>query len=296
MTRRSRVGGARLNYEEGFNHGISEDQSPEDENSGDESWNDEDMINTATAPRRSARISSSRTYTHQVIQAILKAECPLEFAKLPNIDTIAFETWAVPKKRLTVLSSDKRLRFGTVDSPIPDVRKSVFIHISGAGSNRVCLTHGDQNEKFDLEQAYLVAPSKPYWYLCSHGRVFNIPERERMRALTCYLFLAAGHITTIEHYIDFRKDIVDAVTWYGRGVEVESSSDPEKGNIPASSNGPDDGPTQGASAPPAAQHHMIPAPAQSKTISQSDQEASDELCDALRTSRRQIPGMMLTST
>ncbi|KAH8724923.1 hypothetical protein GQ44DRAFT_759946 [Phaeosphaeriaceae sp. PMI808] len=83
---------------------------------------------------------------------------------------------------------------------------------------------GTKNIEIPISDTPLIHPVRPFWYLCSHGRLFDGNEMRRMKALTWFLFLAAGHVEMVQEYKNFREHLCDAITWVGKGVETESIS------------------------------------------------------------------------
>jgi hypothetical protein len=166
-----------------------------------------------------------KSYTYQDLKALLEAECPDEFMLVSSIKDVTFlPTTTNPSKLPFVPTCGKHLQFGKIGSPILEYRDSVFIYIGSEGNNRISLVCGGENTKIELTQAVLIEPTKPFWFLCSHGRVIDAAKMKRVKALACFLFLAGGHVQTVQHYSDFNEDLVDAIVWYGRGLETESRS------------------------------------------------------------------------
>jgi hypothetical protein len=203
MTRPIRVTQVQLNYEE----------------SSDDEISDSEFDKYRDISKR-----KMKSYTYQDLENLLEAECPDEFLLIPNITrTITFfPTTAVPGRLPFDPTCSVHLHFGNIESPIPDYCDQVFVHVVGEGNNQIGLVGGEDNTKIDLAQAVLVNPIEPFWYLCSHGRVIDGAEMKRLKALACFLFLASGHVQTVQHYPDFNEDLVDAIVWYGRGLEVQS--------------------------------------------------------------------------
>tara|TARA_R110002003_G_scaffold152_2_gene13589 strand:- start:11320 stop:12099 length:780 start_codon:yes stop_codon:yes gene_type:complete len=162
-----------------------------------------------------------RTYTLDDLNSLIKEDCPEEFALIPNINTLTFKVSGDVTENLpTKLTCDARLRFGDIDSSIPANRARVYMYIGGEGNNRISLVADVGTEVIHHTNVALTQPIKPFWYLCSHGRILDEAEMRRVKTLTCYLLLAAGHIQTVQYYRDFEEHLKDAMVWYGRGVEA----------------------------------------------------------------------------
>ncbi|KAF1919956.1 hypothetical protein BDU57DRAFT_570094 [Ampelomyces quisqualis] len=213
--------------EESSEDDTSGEESSEDDTSGEERSEDERLEANATdfytTQSKSEVQPNLRVYTYQDLEALLLNECHDHFSALPSIDTISFDPCPASRLNLTLIpTSDKRILFGRVDSAIPENRDQVYLYIGGKGNNRTCLGDEMSTEPWLNGGASLVSPTKPFWYLFSHGRAFYKVDAQRLRALTCFLFLSAGHVQTVRHYPDFTKHLVDAIAWYGRGRIVEA--------------------------------------------------------------------------
>jgi hypothetical protein len=208
MRRSSRATQAQLNYEES---------------------SDSDISDSKFDKYRDLSKRKMKSYGYHDLETLLEAECPGEFQLIPNITrTITFlSTTAVPGRLPFVPTCGTHLHFGNIESPILENRDSVFIYIGGEGNNRIGLVGGEDNRKIELAQAVLVNPAKPFWYLCSHGRVIDGAEMKRLRALACF-FLAGAHVPTVQHYPEFNEDLIDAIVWYGRGLEAETRDSSSK--------------------------------------------------------------------
>lgn len=189
----------------------------------DESSTDEDdrMI-AERIPRRVVKLVP-KAYTYVELQRFLRGQCAHELDLIPKIDTSSFTSWVASRKRLSLkLTVAILLYLGDVESPLPDLRDSIFVYVGGDDNNRIGLLSGRTGEGVPLHETVTVQPAKPFWYLFTHGRAIDQDESKRMRALVCFLFLAAGHLETVGHYSSFLSDLTDAILYYGRGIEAES--------------------------------------------------------------------------
>jgi hypothetical protein len=191
---------------------------------------DDDISDSEFDKYRDLSKRKMKSYGFHDLETLLEAECPDEFQLIPNITrTITFfPTTAVPGRLPFVPTCGTHLHFGNIESPILENRDSVFIYIGGEGNNRIDLVGGEDNTRIELAQAVLVNPAKPFWYLCSHGRMIDGAEMKRLRALACFFFLAGAHVPSVQHYPEFNEDLIDAIVWYSRGLEAETRDSSSK--------------------------------------------------------------------
>lgn len=201
--------------------------SSDDASSGQESSQQEDSdhdTNDGTSIRNATSLPKvvAKSYTYQDLRTFLRDECPYEWDFIPRIDMAAFLSWTGPEEHLPFPpASGKLLRDGRSDSTVPTLSQSVYIYISGEGNNNIAII-GDIRDGYSvLGKAQIVQASKPFWYLFELGRVYFKHDTSALRALTCFLFLAAGLVETVGHYRNFLDDLRDAITTYAHGVEAE---------------------------------------------------------------------------
>jgi hypothetical protein len=181
---------------------------------------DEDIECDKFEKDRQASRAAKMNYTYQDVKTLLQDACPDELNAVLDHGIVPFMSTGARQHSSFATTGDKRLQFGRIESPIPEYREPVFIYLGGEGNNRIALASGADTTNFELSQAHLVAPHPPFWYLTSHGRVIDGAENKRVRALTCFLFLQAGHVQTGQYYPDIEEDLKDAIVWYGAGLEV----------------------------------------------------------------------------
>ncbi|KAH7088825.1 hypothetical protein FB567DRAFT_547679 [Paraphoma chrysanthemicola] len=161
------------------------------------------------------------SYTCEELEAMLKATRPEDFALIPNIDTLTFEPIDVEVKDLRMKSvCGMRLYFGDIESVFPSYRERVHIYLGGKGNNTIKLVSENKKEVILLPDISTIQPIKPFWYLCTHGRILDPAGTARVKALTSYLFLAAGYIKTVQCYNNFEENLKDGIHWYGQGAKV----------------------------------------------------------------------------
>lgn len=151
------------------------------------------------------------------LNSLLEEQCPGEYAALPEATTFKIEDWHDG-------CAQKRLRIGAIRTPLDIVGSTVYAFIRGDDSNRTGLSQGPKSEPLPLKDANDVDLAEPFRSICWTGRLVENVEKRRLRALLCFWFFSAGHLSNFKKYRDFEKHLVEAVQWLGRAMIEQQAS------------------------------------------------------------------------
>ena len=161
-------------------------------------------------PVRLGRPSNHKneTFSFADLQALLQEHCPEEYAVMLERSTLTFEDW----------KGVKRLRIGQLRSD------NVYTVIGGGGNNnRISFIYGLKDIKLDICSTHHVELDQPFRDVCWSGRLFQLPDEERLRAVICFWFLKAGYIDTLKIYRDFERYLIEACQWIGGAALTKTS-------------------------------------------------------------------------
>lgn len=157
---------------------------------------------------------------------MLAKSCLTEFGAMPPLDQSTFEDWSGPRDSISPKPiCEKRLHFGDLDLPREELTGKVYAYLCSGSSNRVAFTVGPNNLTLKPTEMRLVAPTESFLSLYKVPGDFKTTDYvKKAKAYTCLLFLAAGHVRTVEGYVDFSRDLKDACWTIGKAqIESEGS-------------------------------------------------------------------------
>ena len=109
----------------------------------------------------------------------------------------------------------KRLRIGTYPSEKVTVRDRTdtpsIVYLYIVKDHQVLCTHGSQNRKLTLSSIKEAQLDRLFSDV--HDNLGSTTAKVKLRALTCFFFLAAGHLKTLQGFSEFPQEIQKASQW-----------------------------------------------------------------------------------
>jgi hypothetical protein len=170
-----------------------------------------------------------KAYTLAELESYLQHESPDDFPALPPTTNFVFDS--LPEHLSKGKISDEamnnlnplcrmQLLLGRSTGEYTDPNSPVYLCLGGDSNNGVGLNCNGYIHQFTLDMLSYVDLEQSFRKLLRsehEAEVLYQPERRRLRAFLCYLFLKAGHINgAIEHYSGFKDDLRYAATWFAR--------------------------------------------------------------------------------
>ncbi|KAF1846511.1 uncharacterized protein K460DRAFT_395894 [Cucurbitaria berberidis CBS 394.84] len=147
------------------------------------------------------------SYTHAGLRKFLIARFPDDFRAIPDINDLAFSNKYGVKCRQS--SPTAFLRIGRLNW---GHENHIYVQIIGGKNNRIALSEGQSIKTgFSIHRLAEVELIAPFHYLDSH--ISSDRAKRKLRALACFLFLAAGHIKIVGKYDTLEADLLKACAW-----------------------------------------------------------------------------------